>query len=266
MIKMNIFFQILTKSIFKPRIIMDLIEERTQIQEDENHKNHEYKYDFHSIEDFLKNHFQNINFNQYDQELIQLESHIEEKFKKLELEKYPSKKKPYPVNYSINSDSRRFLYYIIRILKPKNVVETGVAYGTSSAFILKALKNNGSGTLHSIDSVFRPWQSKEMIGSIIPENLKSRWNLMLGKSNSELQNIFDTLDDVDIFIHDSLHTYKNMMFEFNIALENIDKNGIIISDDVLGNDAFYDFVKLKNIKNYLIEVEEGVGLGIINKS
>ena len=52
MSKMNIFFQILTKSIFKPRIVMDLIEERSQIQEDENHKIHEYKYDFHSIEDF----------------------------------------------------------------------------------------------------------------------------------------------------------------------------------------------------------------------
>ena len=51
--KMNIFFQIFTKSIFKPRIIMDLIEERSQIQEDQNHKNHEYKYDYNSIENFL---------------------------------------------------------------------------------------------------------------------------------------------------------------------------------------------------------------------
>ncbi len=245
---------------------MDLIEERSQIQEDKNHKSHEYKYDFQSIEDFLKTDFQNFNFNQYDQNLIQLESHIEEKFKELELEKYPSKKKPYPVNYSINSDSRKFLYYIIRMLKPKNIVETGVAYGTSSAFILKALEDNGTGVLFSIDSIFRPWQSKEMIGTIIPENLKTRWNLVLGKSSNELQNLFDSLDGVDIFIHDSLHTYKNMTYEFNNALENINKNGIIISDDILGNDAFYDFTKLKNLKNHLIKVEEGVGLGIINKS
>ena len=49
---MNIFFIILTKSIFKPRIIMDLMEERSQIQEDENHKNNEYKNDFQSIKEF----------------------------------------------------------------------------------------------------------------------------------------------------------------------------------------------------------------------
>lgn len=262
---MNIFFQILTKSIFKPRIIMDLMEERSQIQEDENHKNHEYKNDFHSIEEFLKKSYQNLDFNQFNQELIQLESHIKNKFEELELEKYPSKRKPYPVDYSINLDSRKFLYYIVRILKPENIVETGVAYGTSSAYILKALQDNGSGTLHSIDSVFRPWQSEEMIGAIIPENLKSKWNLVLGKSSNELQNLFDTLD-VNIFIHDSLHTYKNMKFEFNIALEKINENGLIISDDVLGNDAFYDFTKEKNLKNYLIKVEEDVGLGIIYKS
>jgi len=262
---MNIFFQILSKSIFKPRIIMDLIEERSQIQEDENYKKHEYKYDFNSIEDFLKESFQNLDFNQYDQKLIHLESHIENKFKELELGKYPSKKKPYPIDYSINLDSRKFLYYIIRILKPKNIVETGVAYGTSSAYILKALQDNGSGTLHSIDSVFRPWQSEEMIGSIIPENLKTKWNLVLGKSSNELQNLFDTFD-VDIFIHDSLHTYKNMKFEFNIALEKINENGLIISDDVLGNDAFFDFTMEKNLKNNLIKVEEEVGLGIIYKS
>jgi len=244
---------------------MDLIEERSQIQEDQNHKNHEYKYDYNSIENFLKESFQNLNFEQYDQELTQLESHIENKFKNLELEKYPSKKKPYPINYSINSDSRKFLYYIIRILKPKNIVETGVAYGTSSAYILKALKDNGSGRLHSIDSIFRPWQSEEMIGAIIPESLKTKWNLVLGKSSNELQNLFDTLN-VDIFIHDSLHTYKNMMFEFNIALKKIDENGLIISDDVLGNDAFNDFTKEKNLKNHLIKVEENVGLGIIYKS
>ena len=265
MSKLSIFFQILTKSIFKPKLAMDLIEERIQTQEDKNHKTHEYEYDFHSVEDFLRTIFPNFDFNQHEQKLIKLESHVEKFFKKLESEKYPSKKKPYPVNYSINLDSGRFLYYLCRILKPKNVVETGVAYGASSAYILKALQDNGFGTLHSIDSVFRPWQSEEMIGKVIPKNLKNRWNLVLGKSSKKLKNLFDEFGDVDIFIHDSLHTYKNMMFEFNITLEKINKNGMIISDDVLGNDAFYDFTNKRNLENYLIKVEEGVGLGIIKK-
>ena len=149
-------------------------------------------------------------------------------------------------------------------LKPKIIVETGVAYGLSSLYILKALENNNSGKLYSIDSIFRPWHSENMIGSIIPENLKKNWNFLLGSSDKVLPDLFENLSEVDIFIHDSLHTYKNMMFEFECALNNI-KNGIIISDDILGNDAFYDFSIKNNLTNNLIQVDDKTGLGIIGK-
>lgn len=43
------------------------------------------------------------------------------------------------------------LYTIIRIRKPDIVVETGVAQGVSSTFILQALEDNGRGQLYSID-------------------------------------------------------------------------------------------------------------------
>ena len=109
-----------------------------------------------------------------------------------------------------------------------------------------------------LDSVFRPWQSEKMIGSVIPENLKNKWNLVLGKSNEKLEKLFEDVSDVEIFIHDSLHTYKNMMFEFETALQKIRNNGIIISDDVLENDAFHDFSKNKNLESVLIKVKENV--------
>ena len=131
-------------------------------------------------------------------------------------------------------------------------------------YILKALEHNNSGKLYSIDSIFRPWQSENMIGSIIPENLKKNWNLVIGSSDKVLQNLFDSVGEVDIFIHDSLHTYKNMMFEFECALNNI-KNGIILSDDILDNDAFYDFTIKNVVKNNIIQVENKVGFGIIEK-
>ncbi len=263
--KLTVFFQILTKSIFKPKLVRDLVEERKQSQDDEKHKKHVYEYNFYSIDEFLKKDFPNYNFKKYEHKLGEIETDVRKFFEKLESEKYPSEKKPYPINYSINSDSRRFLYYLCRVLKPKTVVETGVAYGISSAYILKALQDNNFGTLYSIDSVFRPWQTEKMIGSVIPENLKNRWNLVLGKSTDRLQNLFNKLENVDIFIHDSSHTYKNMMFEFNSAFETISENGIMISDDILENDAFYDFSNKKNLKNYVIKVEDNVGLGIIKK-
>ena len=172
MSKISIIFQILTKSIFKPKLIKDVFEERKQNQEDENHKNYKYEYDFDSIEEFFKKIFPKENLNQT--ELEKLKVHVELNLKKLKKLKYPSKNKPYPTDYSINSDSRKFLYHLCRILKPKNVIETGVAYGISSSYILQALEDNKFGKLYSIDSIFRPWQTKEMIGSIIPKKLKSK--------------------------------------------------------------------------------------------
>jgi len=249
---------------FNPKNFISLAKERFEVNQDSEHQNHKYEYNFNSINEFFKNKFPNENISQYELELNEIEQHVNDFFKKIDLEKYPSLKKPYPVDYSINKNSRNFLYFICRILKPKIIVETGVAYGLSSLYILKALENNNLGKLYSIDSVFRPWHSENMIGSIIPENLKKNWNLILGSSDKVLVNLFENLDEVDIFIHDSLHTYKNMMFEFESALNNI-KNGIIISDDILSNDAFYDFSIKHKITNNLIQVDNKTGLGIIGK-
>ena len=262
--KLSIIIQILIKSIFKPKLVKDVLEERKQSKENEDHKNHKYTYDFDSIEDFFKKIFPAEKVNGI--ELEKLEFHVEQNLKKLKNEKYPSKKKPYPTDYSINSDSRKFLYYLCRILKPKNVIETGVAYGISSSYILQALEDNKIGKLYSIDSIFRPWQTEEMIGSIIPKKLKKKWKLIIGKSTEKLENISNEVKDLDIFIHDSSHTYENMMFEFNIIIKNIKKEGIIISDDVIGNDAFHDFSTSNNVKKYVIKVEGNQGLGIIIKN
>ena len=154
--KVSVIFQILIKSIFKPKLLKNILEERRQSQENEDHKNHKYIYDFDSIEDFFKKIFPTKKVNEI--KLEKLELHVEQNLEKLKNEKYPSKKKPYPTDYSINSDSRKFLYYLCRILKPKNVIETGVAYGISSSYILQALEANKFGKLYSIDSIFRPWQ------------------------------------------------------------------------------------------------------------
>jgi len=266
MSKLSIFFQLLKNTIVRPQLLLELSQERTEVKEDEKFKTHKYSFDLDSINDFFRDRFPDVNIIDFEDELEELDAYVEEFLKKLELKKYPSKEKPYPADYSINSDSRKFLYILCRILKPRNIIETGVAYGLSSIYILKALDSNKSGTLHSIDAVFRPWQEKNMIGAIIPNELRKRWKFNLGKSNDVLEEIFNRIDNVDIFIHDSLHTYKNMMFEFDCAERNLDENGIIISDDVLDNDAFFDFTNKKGLDNHLIKVKDDSGLGLIIKN
>jgi predicted O-methyltransferase YrrM len=86
-----------------------------------------------------------------------------EKIKKFE---FPSKQQPYPIDYSISESSRLFLYALCKIIKPKTIVETGVAYGLSTSYILQALYENKTGTLYSIDSEFKP-EPKEYLKAIM---------------------------------------------------------------------------------------------------
>jgi hypothetical protein len=73
------------------------------------------------------------------------------------------------------------LYVLIRALKPKIVLETGVASGVSTLFMLQALNHNTHGTLYSIDlpnvveaseiPVGKPWMDnselfKETLGAL----------------------------------------------------------------------------------------------------
>ena len=84
-----------------------------------------------------------------------LQDHIADFFNNLKSEKYPSKKKPYPTEYSIDDKSGLFLYILCKLAKPELIVETGVAYGLSSMYILQAFEENKKGSLHSIDEIGR---------------------------------------------------------------------------------------------------------------
>src|SRR3954465_14183463 len=57
----------------------------------------------------------------------------------------------YPGQGGINMPEGKFLYGITRALRPEIVIETGVAAGISSCFLIAALIENGSGRLYSID-------------------------------------------------------------------------------------------------------------------
>ena len=56
----------------------------------------------------------------------------------------------------------RAIWLLVRCLRPRHVVETGVAHGLTSRFILEALEKNGDGHLWSIDRppMEREWKAQ----------------------------------------------------------------------------------------------------------
>lgn len=139
------------------------------------------------------------------------------------------------------------LYLILRLIKPKYVFETGVASGASSAYILCALHDNECGALYSIDLPPDNLPEGEMSGFAVPQSLRERWSLHIGNSKDLLEPLLDEVGEIDCFIHDSLHTYEHMMWEFRTAWEYIRSRGLFLSHDVGANEAFFDFMKEKGI-------------------
>jgi predicted O-methyltransferase YrrM len=149
-------------------------------------------------------------------------------------------------------------YATIRALRPELVVETGVASGVSSAYVLLALRNNQRGTLHSIeigDTSYLP--RGKTPGWIVPSELRDRWEIHLGDSRTLLPELFERLGTVDVFIHDSLHTYEQMRFEFERAYPHIRPGGLLLADDASWNPAFPEFAQAANAP--LAKILRGVG-------
>jgi predicted O-methyltransferase YrrM len=131
---------------------------------------------------------------------------------------------------------------LTRHLRPLNVVETGVARGLTSRIVLEALHRNGTGHLWSID--LPPALDRHQINEIgiaVPERLKDRWSLIEGSSRRHLPGLLSRLGEIDLFIHDSMHTEDNVGFEMRLAWEALKPGGAMIVDDVDLNRAFYDF-------------------------
>jgi len=93
-----------------------------------------------------------------------------------------------------------------------------VASGVFSAYLLLALERNQKGTLHSVevgDPSYRP--ARRVPGSIVPDWLRSRWQLHIGDALTVFPDLFQELGEVDMFVHDSLHTYEHRKVELELA-------------------------------------------------
>jgi len=143
-----------------------------------------------------------------------------------------------PAAYNADPVLARFCYAVCRALEPAVVVETGVAHGVTSAFILEALDLNGRGTLHSVDLPPLGRDVDRMVGGLIPHELKKRWRLHRGVSERLLPTLLRELGSVDLFVHDSLHTYRNIRRELDIVTPSLARPSVVIADDAGGNAAF----------------------------
>jgi predicted O-methyltransferase YrrM len=142
----------------------------------------------------------------------------------------------YPDWYAIERETSFLYYAACRHLAPNNVLETGIANGHSTFFFLQAMKKNGKGSLHSVDIA-------DNVGKLLTAEERAVWNLhVLGSpQRRSFSSILDSISPLDLFVHDSDHTYGWQMFEFRTAWTALSKRGALLSDDIDHSMAFVDF-------------------------
>lgn len=158
------------------------------------------------------------------------------------------------------------LYGIVRSTQPEIVIETGIAGGVSSTFIICALLENNKGILFSIDLPPDDLKRRKFedgsnyneilekgIGYLIPSEIKryigDRHKIILGDVKSTLPGLLKQLGKIDLFIHDDLHLPDHMLWEYELVWEYIKPKGFLMSDDI--NYGWVKFMQRNHIKNYV---------------
>lgn len=146
----------------------------------------------------------------------------------------------------------RAIWFLTRQMRPRNVVETGVAHGVTSRVILEALAKNGSGHLFSIDHPPMEPEWRRQIGLAVDGRHIDRWTYISGSSKRKLPQLASQLGQIDLFVHDSLHSEHNVLFELDVAWRALRPGGAIVVDDIDTNRGFQSFTAAVSPHPFLI--------------
>ena len=162
----------------------------------------------------------------------------------------------YPDNFRVGTRSSMALYLLVRLLHPNVVVETGVANGVSTAIVLNAIERNQCGTLFSIDV-------RSDVGGLLTERERRGWNLIVLKHPLERKfaGAMVALPPIDLFLHDSNHSYRWQKMEYSNALCRLSCSGILLSDDIDASWAFSDVVKGRKLTKVAKLLDSGKMFG-----
>jgi predicted O-methyltransferase YrrM len=138
-------------------------------------------------------------------------------------------------------------YAFVRATQPDHVVETGTHLGLGSCVIAAALLRNGHGRLTTIDV-------DPDAGYLIGEP----WASVIDRRTGDSTEVLAELADVDIFLHDSLHTYDYESAELAAVGPNLNADAIVLSDNAHESAALSDWAEGSG-RHYLFFKEQPLG-------
>ena len=190
----------------------------------------------------------------------------------LEMEEF-AKKNSIPI---LSRDSAEFMEILIRLNKPKRVLELGTAIAYTTIRIARNLKDKA--TIHTIEF------SKDNAGraeeNIKKSGLEERIKLFFGDARAVMPTLEKKYDF--IFLDSDKEDYLDL---FDLAMKLLKKKGVIFVDNLLWHgyaaakevpDKYKEstkfirefnkiFMKYPGLKTTIIPVGDGIGLGVRQK-
>jgi len=123
-------------------------------------------------------------------------------------------------------------YAIVRAAQPETVVETGTALGLGSCVLAAAVLRNGHGRVTTID--VEP-EAGYFIGG--------QWGSVIDRRVGSSVELLADVGPVDLFLHDSLHTYDYEASELAAVEPNLSADAVVLSDNAHHSAALSDWAE-----------------------
>jgi len=152
-------------------------------------------------------------------------------------------------------------YAVVRAMKPKLIVETGVHQGVGAVTIITALMKNLE---EGFPGRYIGTDIDPNAGTLLNEKYLEYGDLLYGDSIESLERISDT---VDIFINDSDHSEIYEAKEYVVISPKLGPGSIILGDNSHTTDALLKFSIITNRKFLFFKEEPkshwypGAGIG-----
>jgi predicted O-methyltransferase YrrM len=141
----------------------------------------------------------------------------------------------------------RLVHFLVLLLQPDVVLETGVAAGWTSQAILTALRRNGHGTLYSSDfPYFRLENPERYIGCLVDSELRLNWHLETRGDRVNLTRFLPQIDAIDILHYDSDKSIDGRQHVLDTVSAKLAADAVIVMDDVGDNTFFRDWATRSN--------------------
>lgn len=123
-----------------------------------------------------------------------------------------------------------FLYRLINYFNSQTIIELGTSIGLSTLYMAKAKPSAKVYTLEGSEELVN--FSKKLFKQEVCKNIE----LLTGNFNDTFPQLLNKITTVDFLYIDGNHAYEPTMRYFNLALEKINPQSIILIDDINWSD------------------------------